>query len=109
MSTRSEIRFATREDGVSFSEHPEKINAQFYAHYDGYPENRGVEISGMDDENVFGKVFYSLPFGEAIKRKLLTDYQVVIVGVDKPMIAEWIKNRELVESPSKKNTNADIK
>ena len=45
MSTRAQIRFATREDGVSFSEHPEKINAQFYKHSDGYPEGLGVDIA----------------------------------------------------------------
>jgi len=45
MSTRAQIRFATREDGVSFSEHPEKINAQFYVHSDGYPEGLGVDIA----------------------------------------------------------------
>ncbi len=45
MSTRAQIRFATREDGVSFSEHPEKIHAQFYVHSDGYPEGLGVEIA----------------------------------------------------------------
>ena len=45
ISTRAQIRFATREDGVSFSEHPEKINAQFYKHSDGYPEGLGVNIS----------------------------------------------------------------
>jgi len=45
MSTRAQIRFATREDGVSFSEHPEKINARFYVHHDGYPEFLGVEIA----------------------------------------------------------------
>ena len=45
MSTRAQIRFATREDGVSFSEHPEKINAQFYRHTDGYPEVLGVDIA----------------------------------------------------------------
>jgi len=45
MSTRAQIRFATREDGVSFSEHPEKINAQFYVHSDGYPEFLGIEIA----------------------------------------------------------------
>jgi len=41
MSTRAQIRFATREDGVSFSEHPDKIHAQFYCHSDGYPEGLG--------------------------------------------------------------------
>ena len=45
MATRSAIRFATREEGVSFNELPEKINAQFYAHWDGYPSHRGVEIA----------------------------------------------------------------
>ena len=45
MATRSSIRFATREEGVSFNELPEKVNAKFYAHWDGYPSHRGVEIA----------------------------------------------------------------
>jgi len=45
MSTRAQIRFATREDGVSFSEHPDKIHAQFYVHSDGYPEGLGLQIA----------------------------------------------------------------
>ena len=52
MSTRAQIRFATREDGVSFSEHPEKINAQFYKHSDGYPEGLGVDIAESIVNNV---------------------------------------------------------
>ena len=56
MSTRAQVRFATREDGVSFSEHPEKIHAQFYVHSDGYPERLGVEIakSILDSEQLRG-------------------------------------------------------
>jgi len=45
MSTRAQVRFATREDGVSFSEHPDKIHAQFYCHSDGYPEGLGLDIA----------------------------------------------------------------
>ena len=45
MSTRAQVRFATREEGVSFNEHPDKIHAQFYNHSDGYPEGLGVEIA----------------------------------------------------------------
>ena len=45
MSTRAQIRFATREEGVSFNEHPEKIHAQFYKHSDGYPEGLGLDIA----------------------------------------------------------------
>tara|TARA_R100001230_G_C5479432_1_gene31172 strand:+ start:50 stop:445 length:396 start_codon:yes stop_codon:yes gene_type:complete len=51
MATRSSVRFATREEGISFSELPEKINAKFYAHWDGYPSHRGVEIA----ESLLGK------------------------------------------------------
>ncbi len=68
---------------------------------------RGVDITGMDDETVFGKEFYKLSFGQAIKDKLLTDYQVVIVGVDDPMISEWIERRELIKTDSGDITDAE--
>ena len=45
MSTRAQIRFATREAGVSFDKHPDNIHAQFYKHSDGYPEGLGLEIA----------------------------------------------------------------
>ena len=54
MSTRAQIRFATREDGVSFSEHPNAIHAQFYCHSDGYPEGVGIEIA--ESINAYGKI-----------------------------------------------------
>jgi len=68
--------------------------------------NRGVDVTGMDDEAVYGSVLYELNFGEAIRRELLTDYQVVIIGVDQPMIAEWIESRELVRTESGDITDA---
>ena len=45
MSTRAQIRFATREEGVTFNEHPEKFHAQFYKHSDGYPDGLGIDIA----------------------------------------------------------------
>jgi hypothetical protein len=45
MSTRAQIRFATREVGVSFNEHPNAIHVQFYKHSDGYPEGLGIDIA----------------------------------------------------------------
>jgi hypothetical protein len=56
MGTRAQVRFATREDGVSFSEHPEKIHAQFYVNKDGYPEGLGLSIamSYADQEMISG-------------------------------------------------------
>jgi superfamily II DNA or RNA helicase len=59
---------------------------------------RGADVVGMDDEAIFGKVLFSLTFGEAIKKELLTDFRVIIVGVDDPMISSWIDSRELVET-----------
>jgi superfamily II DNA or RNA helicase len=66
----------------------------------------GVEVVGMDDEEVFGRPLHTLSFGEAIERNLLTDYQVVIVGVDDAMIAEWIRNRRIVSNGSGVETDA---
>ena len=54
MSTRAQIRFATRETGVTFSEHPDAIHAQFYCHSDGYPEGLGVEIA--ESLTKYGKI-----------------------------------------------------
>ena len=54
MSTRAQVRFATREEGLSFNEHPEKINAQFYVLSDGYPEGLGLDIAMSF--NSYGKI-----------------------------------------------------
>jgi superfamily II DNA or RNA helicase len=68
----------------------------------------GVDVVGMDDEEVFGRPLHTLSFGEAIERNLLTDYQVVIVGVDDAMIAEWIKNRRIVGTETGIETDAQV-
>ena len=52
MSTRAQIRFATRQAGVSFDKHPDAIHAQFYKHSDGYPEGLGVDIAESIMDNV---------------------------------------------------------
>ena len=47
------------------------------------------EVASMDDEDHFGNVFHWLGFTEAIERDLLTDYQVVIVGVNDATYLDW--------------------
>ena len=59
-------------------------------------EERGIEVIGMDDVAAFGPQLHTLTFGEAIKRDLLTDYQVVIVGVDEPMVKQRIDEGEII-------------
>ena len=67
---------------------------------------RGVAVVGMNDESVFGPVIHMLSFGEAIRRELLTDYQVVIVCVDEPMVKQWIDDYEIVSTNPDKHTDA---
>ena len=58
----------------------------------------GVEVVSMDDETVFGPVLQKLSFGEAIEQDLLTDYQVVVVGIDNPSYSAMITERTLVKT-----------
>jgi superfamily II DNA or RNA helicase len=66
----------------------------------------GVEVVDMSDEKSFGKRFHTLTFGEAIEREQLTDYRVLIVGVDDQRIKEWIENRRLVATDTGLTTDA---
>jgi len=65
-----------------------------------------LAVVGMDCEAVFGPVIHKLTFGQAIEQELLTDYQVVIVGVDEPMVREWIENYEIVSADADNQTDA---
>ena len=68
--------------------------------------DRGVEITSMDDEHVYGPVLHKLSFGEAIKQELLSDYQVLIVGVTDPQVQDLIDRRELVSVNDSVTTDA---
>ena len=67
MSTRSLVRFATREEGVSFSEHPERVEVQVYKHYDGYPSGHPTELAeflkGFTITNGLGQDTYQVANG----------------------------------------------
>ena len=45
MSAKALIRFAEREEGVSFSDHPKKVTHQIYHHWDGMPDFLGVALA----------------------------------------------------------------
>jgi superfamily II DNA or RNA helicase len=55
-----------------------------------------VVVASMDDPSVYGPVFHRLPFSEAIKKGLLSDYQVAIVAVEDRSVANLIASRRLV-------------
>ena len=52
MATRATISIARREEGVSFSEKPNKTIVDIYHHYDGYPEGLGVTLASYLDDFV---------------------------------------------------------
>ncbi|MGV0991177.1 MAG: Helicase associated domain protein [Mycobacterium sp.] len=64
------------------------------------------EVASMDDHTLFGEVFHRLTFSEAIDRKLLTDYQVAIIGVDDATYRDWAERGALVTLDGKKITDA---
>ena len=65
-----------------------------------------MEIASMDDEAVFGPVVHSLTFGEAISRELLSDYRVVIVGIDDTTVADYVEHGTLVSTDDGFTTDA---
>jgi predicted helicase len=54
------------------------------------------EVASMDNEAVFGPVFHKLGFAEAIERELLTNYRVVVVGVDDATYRDWAERGRFV-------------
>jgi predicted helicase len=70
----------------------------FTANVQKTASERGVEVYSMDDETIFGKQLHNYSFADAIKDGVLTDYRVVVVGVDDPMLADMIDQRELVRA-----------
>ena len=69
-------------------------------------EARDLAVVGMDNEAVFGPVIHLLTFGQAIQDDLLNDYQVVIIGVDEPMVKTWINMQEIVAVNPDEHTDA---
>lgn len=49
-------------------------------------ESLSVVVSSMDDENIYGKVFYRLGFGDAISHDILTDYKLMVLAVDESVV-----------------------
>lgn len=64
------------------------------------------EIASMDDEAIFGPVLHRLTFSQAIEAGLLTDYQVVIVGVDDETYLHWAREGRFVTTDGTDVTDA---
>ena len=64
------------------------------------------EVASMDNKAKFGPVFHKLGFAEAIERALLTDYQVVVIGVDDATYRDWAQRGRFVTLDGTKVTDA---
>jgi predicted helicase len=66
------------------------------------------EVASMDEEQKFGPVLHRLTFGEAIRRDLLSDYIVLVVGVDEGTYRAYVERGELVTPDGKVITDARL-
>lgn len=63
------------------------------------------KLADMNDIGVFGPEFHRMSFAEAIKQKILVDYQIIAIGVTDKEVKKAIKERQFV---SKNNRNIPI-
>ena len=54
-------------------------------------EDNDVILWSMDDEEVYGREFYRLGFGEAVEENLLTDYKVIILSVSQSYVHRYFQ------------------
>lgn len=65
------------------------------------------EILSMDDDKVYGKVFYKLSFKKAIEDGIITDFKIVTVLVNDTEIQDLIKKNKYLTDQSKKVDEAE--
>ena len=71
--------------------------------------DQDLEVASMDDVETFGPEFHVLTFYDAITAKptpLLTDYRVVVIGVNNAEAAAWVEEAKLVRTRDGAETDA---
>lgn len=51
-------------------------------------------VFSMDDENIYGPVFHRYDFGDAIKDKVISDYKIILAGIQEKELYQWIKENQ---------------
>ena len=70
-------------------------------------EDSGSEVKDMSNENIYGREFFEYSFGQAIEEEELSDYQVLITGVNEKSVKDMIDNRSFIQT--KLNNKTDSK
>jgi predicted helicase len=60
-------------------------------------ENNNRIVFSMDDEEVYGKLFHSYNFGRAINDKIISDYEIIVAGIQESELKNWIANNKELE------------
>lgn len=61
-------------------------------------ESMDIQILSMDDKEVFGEVLYRYSFSKAISEGILSDYRVVVIGIDDISTKDLFDKRALVKA-----------
>ena len=61
-------------------------------------ESLDIEILSMDDREMFGEVLFKYSFSKAISEGILSDYRVVVIGIDDISTKELFNKRALVKA-----------
>ncbi len=64
-------------------------------------QDKEYETYSMDDEKLFGNELYRLSFGEAIKKKLLVDYEILVFTILDSDVKKIINQNKTVHSKDK--------
>lgn len=56
-------------------------------------KEKDAVLCSMDDVDLYGPVFHRIGFGEAVTNQLLTDYKVLVLGVDETQIVETFQKQ----------------
>ena len=69
-------------------------------------EKEDVVLCSMDDESLYGKELHHLKFGNAVEQELLTDYKVIVLGVDEKDVSTYAA--DFLNNPAQELTLDDV-
>lgn len=61
-------------------------------------ESLDIQILSMDDKSVFGEVLYRYSFSKAISEGILSDYRVVVIGIDDVVTKDLFNKRAILKA-----------
>jgi len=60
-------------------------------------EKEGAVVYGMDNVDIYGPEFHVITFSDAVRRKLLVDYKVIVLAVDEETVSARLQ--KLLDDP----------